>query len=433
MTAVAATFFVLLILGMPVGFVLGIAGVVGMWTIGGSGRFLPMATERFFAGLDLFPFLAMPFFIFAGEIMNRSGITDRLVGFADALVGFLRGGMAHSNMVASVFFAGITGAATADAAAFGNTLVPAMVKQGYSRPFACAVTAAGSIIGPTIPPSTLMVIYGSIMGVSIAGLFAAGILPGLLICLLCMSVIAALARRLNLPKSDERPSLVRILRAFKDSWSALVLPIIVLGGILGGITTPTEAASIAVFYALVIGGLVYRGFSLQDLVGMLIRTARITGVIFLIIASASIIGWWMTFNQIPQAIAAGLLEISENPHVIIGLILLLLLVIGLFMDINATLIILAPVLAPLTLSVGMDPVHAGVMIILALNISLMTPPVGACLFVLASVTGERIEAIARSLWPFLIAEVAVLVIIAYWPNLTLFMPRMLGFAEPAAQ
>lgn len=432
MSAVAATFFVLLILGMPVGFVLGIAGVVGMWTIGGGGRFLPMATERFFAGLDLFPFLAMPFFILAGEVMNRSGITDRLVRFADALVGYLRGGMAHSNMVASVFFAGITGAATADAAAFGNTLVPAMVKQGYSRPFACAVTAAGSIIGPTIPPSTLMVIYGSIMGVSIAGLFAAGILPGLLICLLCMSVIAALGRRLNLPKADERPSLVRILRAFKDSLSALVLPIIVLGGILGGVTTPTEAASIAVFYALVIGGLVYRGFSLQDLVGMLIRTARITGVIFLIIASASIIGWWMTFNQIPQAIAAGFLEISENPHVIIALILLLLLVIGLFMDINATLIILAPVLAPLTLSVGMDPVHAGVMIILALNISLMTPPVGACLFVLASVTGERIESIARSLWPFLVAEVAVLLVIAYWSNLTLFMPRLLGFAESAA-
>jgi len=428
-TWVALTFFGLLILGMPVGYVLGVAGMVGMFTIGGSGRFLPMAPERFFAGLDLFPFLAMPFFILAGEIMNRSGITDRLMRFADSLVGYLRGGMAHSNMVASVFFAGITGAATADAAAFGNTLVPAMVKQGYTRPFACAVTAAGSIIGPTIPPSTLMVIYGSLMGVSIAGLFAAGILPGLLICLLCMAVIAALGRRRNLPKAEGGPSLRLILKTFRDSLSALVLPVIILGGILGGVTTPTEAASIAVFYALVVGGLVYRALTWADLVDMLVRTVRITGVVFLIIASASILGWWMTFQQIPQAIAAGFLTVSENPQVVIAMILALLLFIGLFMDINATLVILAPVLAPLTLQIGMEPVHAGVMIVLALNISLMTPPVGACLFVLASVTGEKLEAIARELWPFLIAEVGVLLVIAYWPGLTLFIPRLLGFAE----
>jgi len=425
MTAVAITFFLLLLIGMPVGYVLGIAGVIGLAQLGGE-RFLAMAPARFFGGLDLFPFLAMPFFILAGEIMNRSGITERLVGLANALVGWLRGGMAHSNMVASVFFAGITGAATADAAAFGNTLVPAMVRSGYSRPFACAVTAAGSIIGPTIPPSTLMVIYGSIMGVSIAGLFAAGILPGLLICGLCMLVIAVLARPLNLPKAEKRPSVGSVLRAVRESAVALVLPVIVLGGILGGVTTPTEAAAIAVLYALVVGGLVYRALTIEDLIEMLIRTARITGVIFLIIASASILGWWMTFEQIPQLVAKGILAVSDDPNVIIGLVILLLLVIGLFMDINATLIILAPVLAPLTLSIGMDPVHAGVLIVLALNISLMTPPVGACLFVLASVTGERIEAIAKALWPFLLAEVSVLLIIAYWADLTLFIPRLLG-------
>jgi tripartite ATP-independent transporter DctM subunit len=425
MLYVALTFFGLLALGMPVGYVLGIAGLVGIFDMGG-GRFLAMVPDRMFAGLDLFPFLAMPFFILAGEIMNRSGITTHLVRFADTLVGWLRGGMAHSNMVASVMFAGITGAATADAAAFGNTLVPAMVKQGYSKPFACAVTAAGSIIGPTIPPSTLMVIYGSIMGVSIAGLFAAGILPGLLICAICMAVIAALGKRLNLPKSDQRPSLCAIFVAFKESFLALVLPVFILGSILGGIATPTEAASIAVFYALVVGGLVYRGLTWQDLYEILVRTTRITGIIFLIIASASILGWWMTFNQIPQAIAAGVLSLSSNPNVIIGMVIALLLFIGMFMDINATLIILAPVLAPLTASIGMDPVHAGIMIILALNISLMTPPVGACLFVLASVTKEKIENITRSLWPFLLAETAVLVLIAYWEDLTLAVPRFLG-------
>ncbi|MDX2485016.1 MAG: TRAP transporter large permease [Pseudodonghicola sp.] len=422
---VALAFFGLLAFGMPVGFAIGIAGLIGIAEMGT--RFLAMAPDRLFAGLDLFPFLAMPFFILAGEIMNRSGITQGLVKLADALVGWLRGGMAHSNMVASVMFAGITGSATADAAAFGNTLVPAMEKAGYTRAYACAVTAAGSIIGPTIPPSTLAIIYGSIMGVSISGLFAAGILPGLLICVICMAVIAFTARRKNLPKNASRPSLKLIAQALREGIFAAILPVFILGSILGGFATPTEAAAIAVAYALFVGGVIYRALSWRDLYDIAVRTTRITGVIFLIIAAATILGWWMTFNQIPQMVAKGLLSISDNPNVIIGLILLLLLLIGLVMDINATLIILAPVLGPLTVQIGMDPVHAGIMIILALNISLMTPPVGACLFVLSSVAREKIEAITRELWPFILAEVGVLLVVAFWSDLTLFVPRLLGF------
>ncbi|MGO4915948.1 TRAP transporter large permease [Pseudogemmobacter sp. W21_MBD1_M6] len=425
MFLVPLAFFGFLIFGMPVGFAIGVAGMIGILDMGP--RFMTMAPDRIFAGLDLFPFLAMPFFILAGEIMNRSGITLGLVKLADSLVGWLRGGMAHSNMVASVLFAGITGSATADAAAFGNTLVPAMEKAGYSRAYACAVTAAGSIIGPTIPPSTLMIIYGSIMGVSIAGLFAAGILPGLLICLICMAVIALTARRKGLPKGEGRPSIRSVYLALREGILAALLPVFILGSIIGGFATPTEAAAIAVAYALFVGGVIYRALSWQDLYEIAVRTTRITGIIFLIIAAASILGWWMTFNRVPQMIAEGLLSISSNPNVIIGLILILLLLIGLVMDINATLIILAPVLAPLTVEIGMDPVHAGIMIILALNISLMTPPVGACLFVLASVTGEKVEAITKELWPFIIAEVLILVVIAFWPALTLFIPRLLGF------
>jgi tripartite ATP-independent transporter DctM subunit len=424
MTVVIVLFFFFILIGLPIGVTLGVAGVAGLLQIGGE-NFLTMAPKRFFEGLDLFTFMAMPFFILAGEIMNRSGITEKLAAFANALVGFLRGGLAHSNMIASVLFAGMTGAAVADSAAFGNTLVPAMVKEGYTRPFSCAVTVAGSIIGPTIPPSNLMVIYGSLMGVSIAGLFAAGILPGLLICLLCMAVIAALGRRLNLPKNTERFSLMRILWAFKSSFLALLMPGIILGGILGGIVTPTEAAAIAVFYALLISTVVYRALTFNDILEMLIRTARITGIVFLIIASASILSWWMTFMQIPQKIAAFFLFLSSDPRVIICLILTLLLVVGMFMDINAALIILAPVLGPLTATIGMDPVHAGIMIVLALNISLMTPPVGACLFVLSSVTGERIERISVALIPFLAVEILVLVLVAYWDKMTLFIPRIL--------
>jgi len=424
MTLVVLLFFGLLLAGVPIGFVLGIAGVAGLVQVGGD-NFLLMAPKRFFEGLDLFTFMAMPFFILAGEIMNRVGMTQRIASLADSLVGYMRGGLAHSNMLASVLFAGMTGAAVSDAAAFGNTLVPAMVKKGYTRPFACAVTAAGSIIGPTIPPSNLMVIYGSLAGVSIAGLFAAGILPGLLICLVCMALIVALGRKLGLPKQEGSPSLKEILCSFKGSIVALIMPAIILGGILGGVVTPTEAAAIAVFYALFVGLVIERTLRFDDIVDMLIRTARITGVVFLIIASASILSWWMTFMQIPQQLAALFLSMSTQPAVIKALILALLLTIGMFMDINAALIILTPMLGTLTQAIGMHPVHAGVMIVLALNISLMTPPVGACIFVLSSVTGERIERISAALWPFILVEVGVLLVITFWTDLAMLFPKLL--------
>ena len=424
MLTVAVLFFVLIFIGMPIGFVLGLAGVLGLYQIADGVAFLPMAPKRYFEGLDLFSFMAMPFFILAGEIMNHIGMTQRLIGLADALVGGWRGGLAHSNMVASVLFAGMTGAAVSDSAAFGNTLVPAMVKEGYTRPFACAVTAAGSIIGPTIPPSNLMVIYGSLAGVSIAGMFAAGILPGLLICGGCMLFIALFGKRLNLPKAAHGFCLSHVARRAKEAVFAIMMPAIILGGILAGIVTPTEAAAVAVFYALTVG-LCQRQIQMKALIHMLVRTTRITGVVFLIIASASILSWWMTFMQIPEQIASAMLSISQTPWIVKMLILLLLLVIGMFMDINAALIILTPVLAALTTAIGMDPIHAGIVIVLCLNISLMTPPVGACLFVLCSVTGETIENITKSLWPFILIEVGVLILITYSAELTMFFPKLL--------
>jgi tripartite ATP-independent transporter DctM subunit len=422
---VLATFFVLLAVGVPIGYVLGIAGVLGILQIGGA-EMLAMAPQRYFAGLDLFTFLAMPLFIFAGELMNKAGITDRLAKFSDALVGHLRGGMAHSCMVSSVLFAGITGAAVAEAAAFGSTMVPAMEKNGYKKPFACAVVVAGSIIGPTIPPSNLMVIYGSMMGVSIASLFAAGILPGLVMGLFCMGVIAGLGRRLGLPKGGQRPSLLGIVVAFRNSLPAMVMPVIILGGIIGGFVTPTEGAAIAVFYALVLGVFVFRTVGFHDIVEMLVRTARITGVVFLIIAAASILSWWMTYMKLPQLITGLFLGLTSDPSMIILMVLVLLLILGMFMDINAILIVLGPILGALAVSIGMNPVQAGLMIVLALNIGLMTPPVGASLFVLSSITGAKIEAITKAMWPFVIAEVAVLFLVAYWPSLTLTVPRLMG-------
>jgi tripartite ATP-independent transporter DctM subunit len=424
MSLVLILFFGLMFVGLPIGVTLGVAGVIGLVQIGGE-NFLMMAPRRYFQGLDLFTFMAMPFFILAGEIMNRSGITDRLTSFANAIVGHFRGGLAHSNMLASVIMAGMTGAAVAETAAFGNTMVPAMVKSKYPRPFACAVVVAGSIIGPTIPPSNLMVIYGSLMGTSIAGLFAAGIVPGLLICLLCMIIIAIVGKRINLPKNADGFSLIGLLWAFKSSVLALLMPVIILGGILGGIVTPTEAAAIAVAYALIVSTLVYRAITFRDIVEMLIKTSRITGIVFLIIAAASILSWWMTFLRLPQQVAALFLSVSSDRYMIITMVLALLLFIGTIMDINAALIILAPVLGTLTTTIGMDPVHAGIMIVLALNIGLMTPPVGACLFVMCSISGETIERITRPLLPFIIVEVLVLFVVSYWEKLTLFVPRIL--------
>jgi len=419
-------FAALMLLGAPIAIALGVAGLAGMHEVGGT-HFTSLAPSKIFNGLNIFPFLAMPFFILAGEIMNHTGITNRLVYLSEALVGHFRGGLAHSNMVASVFFSGITGSATADAAAFGRTLVPAMEKQGYSRDYACAVTAAGSIIGPTIPPSGLMVVYGSLMGVSIGGLFATGILPGLLVCLVCMAIIAAMGKRKNLPKMSQRASLSEVLNHFKYSSLALLMPLIILGGIVFGIVTPTEAASIAVAYALFIGVFIYRNLSVKALYHMIVRTAQISAVIYLIIGSASILGWWLSFNQIPQMIADTFIALSDNPNIILALIIILLLVVGMIMDINVMLVILAPILIPLTAEIGMDPLHAGIVFILALNISLMTPPIGACLFVLSSVTGTKIEGISKELMPFLIGQLLLLFAIAYFPDIVLFIPRLLGY------
>ncbi|MES0809406.1 TRAP transporter large permease [Roseibium sp. SCPC15] len=421
-------FVLLILLGMPIGFAIGAAGVVGLIDMGGT-QFLSIGPSKIFNGLNIFPFLAMPFFILAGEIMNGIGITNRLVKLAQVLVGRFRGGLAHTNMLASVFFAGLTGSATADAAAFGRTLVPAMVKEGYKRDYACAVTAAGSIIGPTIPPSGLMVVYGSLMGVSIAGLFAAGILPGLVICLVCMAVIVIGGNRQNLPKALRGATLGEVWSTFISSLTALAMPVIILGGILGGVVTPTEAASIAVAYAVFIGVFVYRTLKLKAFYQMLVRTARITGVIFVIIAFAGILGWWMSFERIPQLIAESVLSLSDNRYAVIAIIIGLLLLVGMVMDITAILIILAPVLVPLTEQVGLEPIHAGIIFVLALNISLMTPPVGACLFVLSSVTGEKLERISIKLMPFLLAEIAILFIFAFWEDAALLLPRILGFAN----
>jgi len=424
--SVAIIFFALLVLGVPIGFTLGLAGLSGLYLMGSGVGLFSMAPLQYFSGLNMFTLMAMPFFILAGELMNKGGITTRLVHFAKILAGNVRGGLAHSNIIASVFFAGMTGAAVSDTAAIGTMLIPAMVEDGYDADFSAAVTAASSIIGPTIPPSNMMVIYGSLMNVSIAGLFAAGFLPGLVLAGLLMLMTTFISFRRGYPKGLKTTFKEKLL-GFRNAIIPLLMPVIILGGILTGIFTPTEAAAVAVLYALVIGFFVLKTLSLKDLAPMLIKTARITGVVFLIIGAAGILSWVLAINQVPQAIAAFLLETTGNPKLILLLILILMLIVGMFMDIAAALIILGPILHPIAVGIGMDPIHFGIVMVLSLNIALMTPPVGACLFVACSISKISLAQLSKAIWPYIIMEVAALFIIAYIPEISLLLPRLLGF------
>jgi len=385
-----------------------------------------MAPLQYFSGLNMFTLMAMPFFIFAGELMNRGGITARLVHFSKILAGNVRGGLAHANIIASIFFAGMTGAAVSDTAAIGTMLIPAMVDDGYDADFSAAVTAASSIIGPTIPPSNMMVIYGSLMNVSIAGLFAAGFLPGLTLAALLMLMTAFISSKRGYPKGLKTTFKEKLV-GFKDAIIPLLMPVIILGGILSGVFTPTEAAAIAVLYALVIGFFVLKTLTVGDLAPMLIKTARITGVVFLIIGAAGILSWVLAINQVPQAIAAFLLATTGNPKLILLMILILMLIVGMFMDIAAALIILGPILHPIAVGIGMDPIHFGIVMVLSLNIALMTPPVGACLFVACSISRISLAQLSKAIWPYIVMEVVALFLVAYIPEISLLLPRLLGF------
>lgn len=415
-----------LVLGVPIGFTIGITGLVGLYMMSMDVALFTMAPLQFFSGLDMFTLMAMPFFILAGEIMNKTGITSRLVKFSNILVGHWRGGLAHANIMASIFFAGMTGAAVSDTAAIGTMLIPAMEEDGYDLDFSASVTAASSIIGPTIPPSNMMVIYGSLMNVSIAGLFAAGFLPGLVLGGLLMVLSAIISIKRGYPKSAKTTFKEKLI-GLKEAVIPLLMPIIILGGILSGVFTPTEAAAVAVAYAFIVGFFILKSLKLKDLSPMFINTAKITGVVFLIIGTASIVSWILAINQVPQAIAEFLLSTTGNPKIVLLLIILLMLIVGMFMDIAAALIILGPILHPIAVSMGMSPIHFGIIMVLSLNIALMTPPVGACLFVVCSITKLKLAEISRAIIPFIIVEIVALFIVAFIPEISTFIPGLFGF------
>lgn len=419
-------FAILLILNMPIALCLGWASL-SYFLLLPDKKFLLLLPKTMFNGIDSFVLMAIPFFLLAGELMNASEITDRIMNFAEKISGNIRGALAYANIIASFFFAGITGAAVSDVAALGPIEINAMVKQGYDKPFSAALTAASSLVGPIIPPSITMVIYGAIMGVSTAGLFAAGLVPGVLFCLVDFLYVYYIAKKRNYPKSEERRTLKGIMYSAKEAAFPLATPIIIIGGILGGIFTPTEAACVAVAYAFVLEKFVYKKLSIEDYRGLLLTSAVKCSNIFLIIAVAYTFKYILAVLNVPSIIINFLLGISENRWIIITLVNFVLLFIGMFFETGAANILFAPIFGPVMVALGFDPLHFGIVFVVNLCIGLATPPLGLCLYGASSISGVKLEVIAKEILPFIILNIFVLFLITYFPRLTLWFPRMLGF------
>lgn len=386
---------------------------------------LLIIAQRLSNALDSFPLLAIPLFILAAEVMNASGATQKIFRLASAFVGHITGGLGHVNVLASMLFSGMSGSAVADASGLGMIEIKAMFDEGYDRAFSTAVTAASSTIGPIIPPSVPMVVFGVISGASIADLFLGGIIPGLIMGLAMMAVIVVIARKRNYQQKSRRPPIGELARIFFDSLPSLFLPVLILGGIWGGIFSPTEAAAVAVLYSLFIGVVLNREIKLPQIPKILFAAGTSTASIMLIVAAASLYGWLISVEQIPQAIKTALLSVSTDPTILMLIINVLLLIMGMFMELIAVLTIAVPVFLPVMTAVGVDPVYFGVIVVLNLMIGLLSPPFGINIFIMQRVSGVPFGDIVRELVPFIVILFGTLLLMVLVPDLVMFVPRMM--------
>lgn len=417
-------FVVLALLRVPIAFALLIASLV---VFVATGRLDPWnMTQEMYAGLDSFVLLAVPFFVLAGNIMNEARVTERLIRLAYALVGSIRGGLGMVNVAVSMAFAGISGSSTADTAGVGTVLIPQMRKRGYSTEFSVAVTAASSVMGSIIPPSILMIVWGALTNTSIGALFLGGVIPGALIGFSMMGIVYVTARRHGYP-SEERISLREVGRAFWESVLAIGVPLVVIGGIVFGFVTATEASVLAVLYALVLGLLVYRTIRIRDLPRVFRDSARLASLSLFALAGASVFAFLLAFYQIPfvlQGIIGGL-----SPFLLLPIVALLWLAIGTFMDALPAMAIMIPVFAPAITATGLDPVHYGVVSVVALSVGLITPPYGLCLLLASAIGGIPVTHALRSIAPFMVVLLAIVALIVFVPQLVLWLPEVL---QPAA-
>jgi tripartite ATP-independent transporter DctM subunit len=425
LSALGITFALTLFVGVPVAISLGIAGLAALvvwWKLP-----LILVPQRMFTGVDSFVLMAVPLFLLAGELMGTSGILRRLVLFADLLVGRVRGGLAHVNIVSSMVFAGISGSAVADASALGAALIPTM-RDKYGNRFASAVCASAATIGPIIPPSIPMVVYAVVANVSVAGLFLAGVIPGILMGVGMMVVAAIIAKRRNYEQRTERIPIEEVRRRTFDAVPALVMPVVVIGGILGGVVTPTEAAAIAVFYALVVGTVVTRELRWAHVPPALIRSAIATGIVFLLVATSNLVTFLLAAGQVPDHLGRLIRSISEDPMVFLLIANILLLIVGCFLDNIAAMIMLGPILHPIALSYGIDPLHFGFIFVMNGVVGMLTPPFGIILFVVSAIAKIPVMTLAWAAFPFLLWQIVVLFLCTYVPFLVMWLPRLFGYA-----
>lgn len=414
-------FFVFLALGVPITLTLLLAGATYLVLHGEIP--LLLIPIKLFRSTDAFVFLSVPFFILAGRIMNAAGITQKLVNFSDILVGRLKGGLAHVNVVVSMFFGGCTGTAISDTSAVGSVLIPAMIKKGYEKDFSAAVTAASSTMGPIIPPSLAFVLYGASSNVSIGDLFLAGIIPGILVGLLQMGIVAYYAHKRDYPRRTEKISTKKVLLGLREASWGLALPVIILGGIIGGIFTPTEAAVIAVFYSLFVGLVVYRTLKPRQLLTVLTKSGVESGAVMVIVATAALFGWVLAYEQAPTKLAQMIMAWTTSPWQALVLVNLALLGMGMFIDSAPAIIMVTPILLPLYRMLGLDPVQAGLITCVNLVTGLSTPPVGCCLFAASVISRESFEKVSLAIVPFIMANIGVLLLVTYVPQVSLLIPR----------
>ena len=410
--------------GAAVAYAIGAASVLSFFATDNA-RYLAILPQRVFSEIDVFALMAMPLFILTGEIMNRAGITRALVDLAMAMLGRFKGGLGHVNILASVFLAGISGSAVADAAALSNTIVPAMRDRGYSNLYAGALTAAASVIGPIIPPSIIMVFYGAIMQTSVAAMFIGGVVPGLLLAGALFAANVYFAHRHD-HTGGRHEAAPPLLRSARHAAPSLLLPVIIMGGIVFGVVTPTEAAALAVLVAIAVG-LYYGGLSWSGLREGIEQTASLTGSIFVILGAVACFSWLAGHHALPQALGAAVKDLTLNRWEYLTLINIIFFVAGTALEPPVLMALLVPLLGPPALALGIDPVHLGIVLSLNMTLGLITPPLGGCLLVVSAVTGVDYWSLSRAVLPFIVVETLVLVVITYVPDFTLFLPRLLGF------
>lgn len=414
--------FVLLFLSVPVALSLGLASTIAIISDGS----IPVLVliQRMFTSLDLFALMALPFFILAGALMEISGISRRLINFANSLVGGMTGSLAIVTVVAAMFFSSISGSSAATTAAIGAILIPAMTKRGYDIGFSAALQATAGELGVIIPPSITMILYGVATGTSISDLFMAGFLPGIMIGGTLILTVWAIAKRKGY-KGDKEITWAMRRNAFKEAILALLMPVIILGGIYSGYFTPTEAAIAAVVYSFIVGFFVYKEITWKSLVDVFTKSSITTSIIMIIIANAGLFGWILTSQQVPQKLAAAFITVSDSPYLFLLLVNVLLLIVGMFFETGAAVLILAPLLTPIAVSLGVDPVHFGIIMVTNLAMGMITPPVGVNLFVACQIANIRLDQITRPLVPFLLLMIFNIILITYLPAISLFLPSLL--------